>query len=146
MSCVAPVWVHDKLHCLGLVAVMLGWGMPSLTAHRALVRSLEEMTCTLYDGSTVQALGFTTHPCSRTCPTLGFAHPSERYLQIVRVGIAASGIDSSYQNWLQELQPYRCAALSQLSPTHDLGIINICWPASQLPFLVPDQCLLKPLP
>lgn len=70
---------------------------------------LEEMTCTLYDGSRVQALGFTTHPCSRTCPTLGFAHPSERYLQIVRVGIAASGIDKSYQDWLEELQPYRRA-------------------------------------
>lgn len=70
--------------------------------------SLEEMTCTLYDGSTVQALGFTTHPCSRTCPTLGFAHPSERYLQIVRVGIAASGIDAHYLAWLEELQPYRC--------------------------------------
>lgn len=76
--------------------------------------SLEEMTCTLYDGSTVQALGFTTHPCSRTCPTLGFAHPSERYLQIVRVGIAASGIDAGYQAWLEELQPYRCVMVVNL--------------------------------
>ena len=72
------------------------------------------MTCTLYDGSRVRALGFTTHPCSRTCPTLGFAHPSERYLQIVRVGIAASGIDADYLAWLEELQPYRCAMLVTL--------------------------------
>lgn len=68
------------------------------------------MTCTLYDGSTVQALGFTTHPCSRTCPSLVFAHPSERYLQIVRIGIASSGIAEDYQAWLGELRPYRRAA------------------------------------
>ena len=105
-------------------------GMVLPTLCRVFMHSLEEMTCTLYDGSTVQALGFTTHPCSRTCPTLGFAHPSERYLEIVRVGIAASGIDTSYQNWLQELQPYRCAAPAQLSAAHDLGVVTACWPAS----------------
>lgn len=82
--------------------------------NRKMGYQLEEMTCTLYDGSRVQALGFTTHPCSRTCPTLGFAHPSERYLQIVRVGIAASGIDKAYQDWLEELQPYRRETWGQL--------------------------------
>jgi hypothetical protein len=84
------------------------------------------MTCTLYDGSTVQALGFTTHPCSRTCPTLGFAHPSERYLQIVRVGIAASGIDAHYQAWLEELQPYRCV-VSHNWQLHKTTVTSLCF-------------------
>lgn len=47
--------------------------------------------------------------------SLVYAHPSERYLKIVRDGAAHSKLDPDFQQYLGSLQGYRCTEGPTLS-------------------------------